>query len=79
MSSHMTLHRHSEIRTYFSHLFANHSVRETDPWWAVIVGVHGFNEKRKAVVASSSQKTCDKSMSAFHPRTTPTGKSSTSH
>ena len=76
VSGYMSSHCHGQIRRYFSFMFANESLEEIDPWWQVEEGIRGFNNVRQAVVRSHSCKVLDEIMSAYKPRTTPTGKCS---
>ena len=73
VSEFMKEYRNRQIRDYFELFFADHLKKGTDAWWRVLAGIEGFNKRRKVCVSASRDKTHDESMSAFQPRTTPTG------
>ena len=73
VSKFMTRHRHSQIRRYFSFLFADENKKCEDPWWQVVAGIDGFNHNRRSVFSPSRVRVLDELMSAFRPRTSPTG------
>ena len=75
MGTHMSKHRHAQIRKYLPFIFANETKeKEGDPWWQVQDGIEEFNETRRTNLHSSIRKVLDESMSSFRPRTSPTGK-----
>ena len=73
MSRYMTKHRHSQLRTYFSFIFADDSIKDADPWWMVSSGVRAFNHNRRTVFRPARILVMDESMSAYKPRTTASG------
>ena len=73
ISRYMTKHRHSQLRKYFSFLYANESQKQTDPWWMVSDGIRAFNHNRRETFKPSGVMVLDESMSAYKPRTTKTG------
>ena len=74
VSRFMTKHRHSQLRKYFSYLYANEAKRTTDPWWMATDAISAFNHNRRESFSQSQYEVIDESMSAFRPRTTKTGK-----
>ena len=73
ISRYMTKHRHSQLRKYFSFLYANESQKQTDPWWMASDGIRAFNHNRRETFKPSGVMVLDESMSAYKPRTTKTG------
>ena len=71
--------RFEEIRSKFHHAFFDLSkndstVEETyDPWFPVSKLINDLNENRRRLVASSSTKLLDETMSAWKPRKDKTG------
>ena len=73
VSRFMTKHRHSQLRKYFSFLYANDAKMQDDPWWMVADGIAAFNHNRLNSFRPSKVMALDESMSAYRPRTTKTG------
>ena len=69
----MQQYQFGQIRKYFEVFFADHLKEGEDAWWQVLGGINAFNKRRKLAVSAGKIKTPDESMSAFRPRTTPTG------
>ena len=44
MTKHMSSARHKDIKRYVAFLFADESLKETDPWWQITRGVEEFNK-----------------------------------
>ena len=74
MSRWMAKYRHSQIRKYFSFIFADPTTKDTDPWWMVTAGVKAFNHNRQTLIRSSDSVIIDEAMSAYRPREKATGK-----
>ena len=73
MSRYMSKHRHSQLRKYFSFIFADDGLKPTDPWWMVSPGIRAFNHNRRMLFRPSSTLVMDEAMSAYVPQTTATG------
>ena len=73
LSKHMTLARHKDMKRYVAFLFADETLKETDPWWQITCGVQEFNNNQKQRIYASFKKVFDESMSALKPRTTKNG------
>ena len=69
----MQQYRFRQIRKYFEVFFVDHLKEGEDAWWQVLGGINAFNKRRKLAVSAGKIKTPDELMSAFRPRTTPTG------
>jgi hypothetical protein len=69
----MKQYRFKELVTYLPFMWADESLKGTDPWWQIVRAFESFAENRKRTVLSSNDLTVDESMSALRPRTTKTG------
>lgn len=74
----MPKRRFQGIQKYFVYAFFDSNASDIDspnydPYHPVIQLIKDFNANRKKEIAASSIKVLDESMSAFKPRTTPTG------
>ena len=70
LSRYLKEFRFHEIKRFMPFLFADETIKDTDPWWQFKSAVDLYNKNRKETVSASLFKTFDESMSAFHPRTT---------
>eukprot|EP00934_Nitzschia_sp_Nitz4_P004390 Nitzschia sp. Nitz4//scaffold475_size5561//3915//5458//NITZ4_009216-RA/size5561-snap-gene-0.2-mRNA-1//-1//CDS//3329552714//4380//frame0 len=71
----MYKYRFEQIYEQMAFVFADpiKGMQGEDPWWTVAKGIEGFNENRAQVMRASVVKVMDESMSAYRPRTSPTG------
>ena len=69
----MTKARHITIKRFMYRLFADESLKDTDPWWVISPAIKLFNDRRQTHVWASYLKVFDESMSAYTPQSTKTG------
>jgi len=68
----MMEYRFRQIKTYVSFLWADESLKDTDPWWQIIRVCEEFGLNRMSTILSSNIKIADETMAAMRPRTTKT-------
>lgn len=69
----MTRNRFDAIKSSLLAACGDVSKSLSDKWWGIRPLFDGFNDNRRRVVVASKEKIPDEIMSAFRPRTTPTG------
>ena len=68
------LYRWKEFRTFLPYAFQSQKLKdENDPWWRFEGAVQEFNNNRFDRIQIARWLCIDESMSAWRPRTTPTG------
>ena len=68
------LYRWKECRAFLPYAFQSQKLKdENDPWWRFEGAIQEFNNNRFDRIQSARWVCIDESMSAWRPRTTPTG------
>jgi hypothetical protein len=70
---HMAFSRYKEFRRFFPSIWIDESKKATDDWFQFSSAVDEFNRIRRERVVGSFWLSIDESMSAWKPRTSPTG------
>jgi len=69
----MKHYRFKHFRKFIVHIWEDESGKETNEWWRFQGAVDEFNHLRKNRLLSGFWMLIDESMSAWRPRTSPTG------